>query len=148
MSDLIAYYLTYRAVIFVVTFTIYFLPSFIGGRKRNGCAIFVLNLFLGWTIIGWVIALVWACCRDENTRVYKRDENITVYKSGSKYWMIVPLFIIALLCLLYSCAEDNNTEPAPPVPEDEVMTDEERYHLQEEIHKIIFEDQTYGQIRH
>ena len=24
-------------------------------------AIFVLNFFLGWTFIGWVVALVWAC---------------------------------------------------------------------------------------
>jgi hypothetical protein len=23
-------------------------------------AIFVLNLFLGWTFVGWVVALVWA----------------------------------------------------------------------------------------
>ena len=30
----------------------------------NGCAIFILNLFLGWTIIGWIIALVWAFCQD------------------------------------------------------------------------------------
>ena len=24
-------------------------------------AIFFLNLFLGWTLIGWVVALAWAC---------------------------------------------------------------------------------------
>jgi Superinfection immunity protein len=40
----------------------YFLPAIIaGGRKHNNAgAIFVLNLFLGWTFVGWVIALVWA----------------------------------------------------------------------------------------
>jgi hypothetical protein len=38
----------------------YFLPSIIGLRKRNAGAIFVLNLFLGWTVIGWVVSLVWA----------------------------------------------------------------------------------------
>lgn len=27
----------------------------------NQLAIFVLCLFLGWTCLGWVIALVWAC---------------------------------------------------------------------------------------
>lgn len=40
----------------------YFLPTIIAkGRKRpNTGAIFALNLFVGWTLIGWVIALVWA----------------------------------------------------------------------------------------
>jgi Superinfection immunity protein/Double zinc ribbon len=40
---------------------LYFLPAIIGRKKRNANAICVLNLFLGWTVIGWVVALVWAC---------------------------------------------------------------------------------------
>jgi hypothetical protein len=46
--------------------TLYMLPAGIGiirGRS-NAMAIFVLNLFLGWTLIGWVIALVWAVADD------------------------------------------------------------------------------------
>lgn len=40
----------------------YFLPTLIAVHRehRNRGAIVVLNLFLGWTLIGWVIALVWA----------------------------------------------------------------------------------------
>lgn len=40
----------------------YFLPSFVAtGRKHpNGAAITVLNLFLGWTLLGWVVALIWS----------------------------------------------------------------------------------------
>ena len=45
---------------------IYFLPSYVGRRKRNAGAIFVMNLFLGWIFIGWVIALIWACTRDSS----------------------------------------------------------------------------------
>lgn len=45
-------------------FCIYFLPAIIGNKKKNNTAIFVLNLFLGWTFIGWVIALVWATTKD------------------------------------------------------------------------------------
>lgn len=44
---------------------IYFIPSIIGMQKKNAGAIFALNLFLGWTFIGWVIALVWALCKDK-----------------------------------------------------------------------------------
>ena len=40
---------------------LYFLPSIIGHRKRSFPGIFLLNIFLGWTGIGWVAALIWAC---------------------------------------------------------------------------------------
>ena len=45
----------------------YFLPFAIAfNRKRaNTGAIFALNLFLGWSLIGWVVALVWAL-KEEN----------------------------------------------------------------------------------
>jgi len=43
---------------------IYFLPAYIGRNKRNFNGILVLNLFLGWTVVGWVIALVWAVTKD------------------------------------------------------------------------------------
>lgn len=44
----------------------YFLPSLLanGSKKKNTASIFVLNLFLGWTLIGWVIALIWAVKKD------------------------------------------------------------------------------------
>lgn len=45
---------------FVIAVALYFLPTIIGMHKRNTGAIFVLNLFLGWTLVGWVVALVWA----------------------------------------------------------------------------------------
>jgi hypothetical protein len=41
----------------------YFLPSGVAAMRshRQAIAIFMLNIFLGWTVIGWVGALVWAC---------------------------------------------------------------------------------------
>lgn len=41
---------------------IYFVPVIVASNRghNSGPGIFVLNLFLGWTLIGWVIALVWA----------------------------------------------------------------------------------------
>ena len=40
---------------------LYFLPAIIGRDKRDAAGIFLLNLLLGWTFIGWLVALVWAC---------------------------------------------------------------------------------------
>jgi hypothetical protein len=41
---------------------LYFTPTFVAVNKkhRNTSSIFVLNLFLGFTLLFWVIALVWA----------------------------------------------------------------------------------------
>jgi hypothetical protein len=46
-----------------IAFLLYFLPTFVarGRGNPNKTAVFVLNLFLGWSLIGWIIALVWAC---------------------------------------------------------------------------------------
>ena len=53
-------------IMFVVGFCLYFLPAIVAIRsgKKNQGAILILNLFLGWTVLGWVIALVWAVSKD------------------------------------------------------------------------------------
>jgi hypothetical protein len=39
---------------------LYFLPSIIAHNNTNFGGVFVLNLLLGWTLVGWIIALIWA----------------------------------------------------------------------------------------
>jgi hypothetical protein len=48
-----------------ISLFMYFLPSLIGSKKKNIGAIIALNFFLGWTVIGWVVALVWALTHDD-----------------------------------------------------------------------------------
>jgi hypothetical protein len=52
--------------IFGFGFVMYFLPSIVAlaRSKRDTMAITMLNFFLGWTMIGWVVALVWALRND------------------------------------------------------------------------------------
>ena len=40
----------------------YFLPTIIAGRRKhhNLPAIIAVNLLLGWTLLGWLIALIWS----------------------------------------------------------------------------------------
>jgi hypothetical protein len=42
---------------------LHFLPTLIALLRghHNGFAIFLTNLLLGWTVIGWLIALIWSC---------------------------------------------------------------------------------------
>lgn len=46
----------------VLLLAAYFLPSVIAIARNhhNGAAITVVNLLLGWTLIGWVAALAWS----------------------------------------------------------------------------------------
>jgi Superinfection immunity protein len=52
--------------IFGFGFVLYFLPAIVAfaRSKRDATSILVLNFLLGWTAIGWVIALVWALKQD------------------------------------------------------------------------------------
>ena len=40
---------------------LYFLPTIIGRHHPNSFGIFLVNFLLGWTVIGWLAALIWAC---------------------------------------------------------------------------------------
>jgi hypothetical protein len=46
----------------VICIVFYFAPAFnASSRKHPSTApIFLLNLLLGWTLVGWVVALVWS----------------------------------------------------------------------------------------
>ena len=46
----------------VLVIGIYFLPGIVAHIRdhHQENAIVLLNLFLGWTLLGWVVALVWA----------------------------------------------------------------------------------------
>ncbi len=56
----------------IVLLVLYFIPAIVASVRhhRNRMAITVLNVFLGWTLIGWVAALVWASTADVEPREY------------------------------------------------------------------------------
>lgn len=64
----------FGAIIGVTMFCfLYFLPA-VNAKFRshhNTKAIFAFNLFLGWTFLGWVIALVWSCTAVNTALVQK-----------------------------------------------------------------------------
>jgi hypothetical protein len=59
---------TISSLIFLVVMVgLYFVPSIVAHKmkRRQVLPIFVLNLCLGWTILGWVAALVWALIEEK-----------------------------------------------------------------------------------
>ena len=49
-------------LIVLLLFPLYFLPTIIAYARKNShsAGIFILNIFLGWTVLGWIGALIWA----------------------------------------------------------------------------------------
>jgi len=47
-------------IFFIVGLFLYFIPAFIGRNKRDSMGITLLNIFLGWSVLGWIGALIWA----------------------------------------------------------------------------------------
>ena len=55
----------------IVGIGLYLLPTLIAAArdKTHGAAgVFLLNIFLGWTLIGWLVAFIWACSGDAPSR--------------------------------------------------------------------------------
>ncbi len=53
-------------VAFALLFALYILPAIIAFTRqhRNKTAITLVNILLGWSGIGWIVALVWAFTND------------------------------------------------------------------------------------
>jgi hypothetical protein len=47
-------------IILAILGFLYFIPTLVAWASRNAAPIFFLNIFLGWTVAGWVAALIWA----------------------------------------------------------------------------------------
>ena len=59
---------------FTVGFLVmYFIPTIIAvlRRAKGDCGVLVINLFLGWTMIGWVVALAWAVSSEKRQKAVK-----------------------------------------------------------------------------
>jgi hypothetical protein len=52
-------------LVLLILIAIYFAPSMVASQRHHpATATFALNVLLGWTFIGWVMALVWALANE------------------------------------------------------------------------------------
>lgn len=67
-------------VIATIVAVVYCLPMIIAVRHRHRRhkAITMLNVFLGWTVLGWLVALAWAWPERHHRRHGRHHENIVV----------------------------------------------------------------------
>ena len=69
MEELLVIVLLIVAIVLGALF--YFLPSIVAFKRNhaNKTAILMLNIFLGWSLVGWVISLVWAFKNETATNI-------------------------------------------------------------------------------
>jgi hypothetical protein len=54
----------------ILVIAFYLIPTWVAlyrGKKQK-LVIFVINLFTGWTVIGWLGSLIWASVKEESDR--------------------------------------------------------------------------------
>lgn len=70
---------TWALLVILVSIGIYFIPYIVAkqNKKQNAGAIGALNFFLGWTLVGWVVALVWAMSKDVSVPQAAPPANVT-----------------------------------------------------------------------
>ncbi len=61
-------------LLIIPALAVYFVPTIVAivRHARNVMGIVLLNIFGGWTFVGWIIALVWSLC-DERQASSRRD---------------------------------------------------------------------------
>ncbi len=60
--------------VFLLLAVLYFVPTIIAFARgvRNAGSVLVVNLFLGWTLVGWVVALAMAARSTDRGSPYPR----------------------------------------------------------------------------
>lgn len=53
---------------FILIVLVYFLPTILAASGRRG-SVAVVNVFFGWTLLGWVVALFMAIRSRERTKI-------------------------------------------------------------------------------
>jgi len=52
-------------IVMVAAFFLYWLPTIhaASNKHHNAGAIGLVNLFFGWTVLGWIVAFIWAATK-------------------------------------------------------------------------------------
>ncbi len=130
------------AVLVSVLSVFYLLPLGIAiGRSRtNTGVIFVINLFLGWTLIGWVVALAWSVAKDEQVPKSAEekkavDDGIANLKPASNDFTKKALLIIGASIILAVVIYNQQKSGLEPVQTNTAQTTPEHIETAEEKQK-------------
>lgn len=54
-------------LLMIIAVGLYFMPTIVAGYRHHSSVflILILNVFFGWTMLGWLLLLIWACFGDQ-----------------------------------------------------------------------------------
>ena len=57
-------------IVLLILAALYLMPALVAWRRKAKAlaGIAIINIFLGWTFVGWVVALAWAACGEKSLR--------------------------------------------------------------------------------
>lgn len=64
------------AAYFFILVIIYFIPTILAINTKNAVGVFLLNLLLGWTVLGWLVSIIWAFISINNKSNDKRYKEL------------------------------------------------------------------------
>lgn len=91
------------SITWLIMFALYMLPTIIAlvEHNKDSTPIFFLNLFFGWTVVGWILTLVWALKKHNTSNDKKVVRKVVALRIDLENADV----IAALISLGYSKAE-------------------------------------------
>ncbi len=108
-------------VMAMVALTLYFIPTMVALTRRhhNAMPIFLTNLYLGITFLGWVVSLIWAFSTTSSTNVVQPEasssNNVSVSKKGFVSFLKYAGMVIAAVVILFVLVAFFMPSATPPV---------------------------------
>jgi hypothetical protein len=86
-AGIVAAILGLGGVVVISLIFFHFLPIIVAlmrGKADGKFGIFLVNLFFGWTLIGWILAFIWACTGDTKADLTKKERERLEFLAAMK----------------------------------------------------------------
>jgi hypothetical protein len=103
-------------ILVLVLVLLYFQPSYIGRKKRHARAIFLVNLLTGWSIVGWIVALIWAISDDPLPVVAVQPQPSTQGPARPRKFNILALVVVISILAIALDVLWHNKSSTPSAP--------------------------------
>ena len=68
-------------LVVLLVLLVYFVPIIVASNRKHphAAGIAVINIFLGWTLVGWVAALAWACVQPQAAKAAEPESAMPAF---------------------------------------------------------------------